>query len=900
MLKVRIGWKDIGITRKFSMVFSLFLTLLITIAATGYISFRFIHDAEEGIARSRKIEQLVLAMDRNLEKARRLHGDFFLHYQTIGLAKAHELYAQKSVRQIARAIEHSTNLKKMLSQSEVSKVLKENKVDVTLYLSSAKRFADTSIESVELITRRAAPEWGLETRITTISESLRSELKSLPNLISNYEKALSSYKDYLLSRNRFLMQSSFNTLDLLKDRILKQSPLAHAQAQESRAVSLLGEFQEIAGQLLDVDLAIKGKFHDFSLQAQAVVNIPTALLKETRSEIQGDEDHIRQIHWLAGSIMLTITCIGLLILLVIARVMNESITHNILRLTGAAQRVMQGDMDVVVPQKSQDELGQLAAMFNKMVARLKNLLDNLEGEVQKRTAELSESEYLYRQLFDQSSSGIAVYEAFDNGNDFVIKDFNRAGENIEKTSKSELIDRKVTEVFPIVEETGLLGVFQQVWQSGDPMVYPFCFYRDGKLEGCRDNRVYKLPSGAIVAVYDDTTAQKRIEEEKKSVEDKLQRAQKMEAIAVLAGGVAHDLNNILSGIIGYPELILYQLPGDSELRSSIEAIKESGERAAAVVADLLTVARGVASTKKVASINTLIMEYMDSPEFKKLKNTHPDIQYREQLSETSMLIHCSTVHVKKCIMNLVTNGSEAIHDTGEVCLSTRLVKLGEKWAVEHEMKPGNYSVLRVADNGIGIPRKDIDHIFEPFYTKKVMGKSGTGLGLAVVWNTLRDHHGSVIVESTDKLTYFDLYFPVAGESVISGPKKTENKAIGGNGEKILVVDDEQVQRDISYQMLSQLGYSVISKKSGEEAIVYLQDYKADLVLLDMIMDPGINGCETYRQIAVMHPGQKAIIISGYSEDEEVCEARRLGAKGFLKKPYSMEQLGEIVRKELVR
>ncbi len=1021
-----LSWKKFGITKKFSLVFFIFLILYVAITSTWYFSLQLIRDAEEDITNSMAIEQLVLVMDRSMEKARRLHGDFFLHYQSIGLSSAHELYAQKSVREIAKAIESSSKLKTMLSQSEVSKTLTKNEVDIILYLSSARRFADTSIEAVELITRRAAPERGLEAKLKIVSESLRTELQDYPVLKSMYEKALSLYKDYQVSRHRFLMQSSFNTLNHIEESIIRNT--SFAEGKKSYVVELLAEFRQLAVQLLDVDRAIKGKFHDFSLQAQVVAHIPSALLGAMRSEVGEAELRIQHIHWLVGCIMLSITFIGLVVLLIIARVMNESITKNILRLTAAARELMRGNMDVSVPRMSQDELGQLANIFNKMVSRLKSLVENLEEEVEIRTSELSaseqrfrnlandlpriavqgcdserrvifwnnacqaiygysedeamgrkledltvpeplrstvverihnwfennipissaemtlqhkdgqdvvvyssnvmfkghngekelyivdidlaelklaqekgrQSEFIYRQLFDQSSSGIAVYDAVDEGDDFVFKDFNRAGEEIEKVTRQAVLGQRVTEVFPVVEETGLLEVFRQVWQTGEPAHHPISFYKDGQLWGCRENRIYKLPSGEIVAVYNDTTAQKRVEEEKKVVENRLQRAQKMEAIAVLAGGVAHDLNNILSGIVGYPELILFQLPEDSELRSSIEAIKESGERAAAVVADLLTVARGVASSKKKASLNTLVLEYLDSPEFRKLKQAHPAVLLSMQLAEESPHIECSTVHVKKCIMNLVMNAAEAINGKGEVALSTRIHTPEEDWARDRDLKPGEYAVLRVSDNGIGIPQKDIEHIFEPFYTKKIMGKSGTGLGLAVVWNTVEDHNGSVVVESNDEVTFFDLYFPATEKTVLAQPEKTEENKLSGRGEKILVVDDEELQRDIAKKMLTQLGYSVICNASGEDAVSYLQEKEVDLVLLDMIMDPGINGRQTYQQIVAMYPGQKAIIVSGFSESEDVRKACQLGARGFLKKPYNMAQLDKVVRDELDR
>jgi len=208
-------------------------------------------------------------------------------------------------------------------------------------------------------------------------------------------------------------------------------------------------------------------------------------------------------------------------------------------------------------------------------------------------------------------------------------------------------------------------------------------------------------------------------------------------------------------------------------------------------------------------------------------------------------------------------------------------------------------VLTVTDTGTGIPQEDIDRIFEPFYTKKVMGRNGTGLGLAVVWNTVEDHDGKIFVASSEKGTRFQLYFPASQEKKSSVPiKEDKPEELTGNNEHLLVVDDEPVLRDIACQMLQTLGYSVDSVSSGELAIKFTQETPVDLIVIDMLMEPGINGRETYEEILKITPGQKAIIVSGFSESDEVKAALQLGAGGFIKKPYSMDQLGRLVKETL--
>ncbi len=378
-------------------------------------------------------------------------------------------------------------------------------------------------------------------------------------------------------------------------------------------------------------------------------------------------------------------------------------------------------------------------------------------------------------------------------------------------------------------------------------------------------------------------------------ERQLHRSQKMEAIGMMAGGVAHDLNNILSGIVSYPELMLLQLPESSELRKPIEAIHDSGKRAAAVVADLLTVARGAASTREAHDINLLIEEYLHSPEYTTLKSMYQDVTCRQQLNAEHPIISCSPMHIKKTVMNLITNATEAIKGAGNILISTRNQQLEQS---EKDLPPGEYLILTVQDNGPGITDKDLEHIFEPFYTKKVMGQSGTGLGLAIVWNTVQDHKGKVFVESNEEGTRFQLYFPTSKESVIDQEEDSLLKEFSGNNAHILVVDDEAQLRDIATEILQTIGYQVDSVSSGEEAIQFVKNCPVDLIILDMLMEPGLTGYKTYKKILKHCPGQKAIIASGFSESNDVKAALKLGASGFIRKPYSIPELARIVQKAL--
>jgi len=387
--------------------------------------------------------------------------------------------------------------------------------------------------------------------------------------------------------------------------------------------------------------------------------------------------------------------------------------------------------------------------------------------------------------------------------------------------------------------------------------------------------------------------------EKKKLEAQLQRAQKMEALGTLAGGVAHDLNNILSGTVSYPELLLLQISEDSPLRKPLLTIQESGKKAAAIVQDLLTLARRGVISPEVVNLNDLISEYLKSPEYGKLKLYHPGVDVETNLEADLFNILGSPVHLTKTIMNLVSNAAEAMTDGGKILISAENRYVDGFISGCGDVERGDYVTLTVSDTGIGISSKDIERIFEPFYTKKKMGRSGTGLGMTVVWGTIRDHKGYIDVQSTEgEGTTFTLYFPATRQQSRKDQPSLSIEKYKGRGESILVVDDVKEQREIASNMLITLGYVAHSVSSGEEAVEYLKDNSADLLILDMIMDPGIDGLETYKRILELQPKQKAIIASGFSETERVKEARRMGAGIYVKKPYSLETFGQTVRAEL--
>jgi signal transduction histidine kinase len=400
----------------------------------------------------------------------------------------------------------------------------------------------------------------------------------------------------------------------------------------------------------------------------------------------------------------------------------------------------------------------------------------------------------------------------------------------------------------------------------------------------------------------DIAARKQMEQERQLLMARLQRAEKMEALGTLAGGVAHDLNNILSGIVSYPDLLLLDMPQDSPLRKPVETMQKSGQKAAAIVQDLLTLARRGVPALELTNLNIIISGYLASPEYERLLAHHPGMRVETDLSKN--LLHCmgSSVHLSKMIMNLVSNAAEAMPSGGSIHISTHNLRVDPTNAKAYGgLGEGEYAVFRIVDSGLGISPDDMGRIFDPFYTKKEMGRSGTGLGMTVVWGTVQDHQGDIDVKSAaGNGTEIEVRIPATRRKSPEPDGGHSDEQISGNNETVLVVDDVELQGDIAAGMLERLGYKAFYVNSGEAAVAWLEKRPADLVILDMIMAPNIDGLETYKRIIKIHPGQKAIVVSGFSESDAVKEAQNLGAGQYLKKPYTVETLGTAVKEELLR
>jgi len=531
---------------------------------------------------------------------------------------------------------------------------------------------------------------------------------------------------------------------------------------------------------------------------------------------------------------------------------------------------------------------QVKSKTKELLIKNEELIEEIKNRRQVEEA-LRESEEKYRNLFNNAQVGLYRTRISDGkfveANDALARMFGYEDRadilEAEYVTANNYVDPGTREnLLAILREHGEFRNFEARLYRKDRSVAWFRYF----------GRIYP-EKGYIEGVAADITEEKRLGE-------KLLQAKKMEAIGTLAGGVAHDLNNILSGIVTYPGLILLDLPEDSPLRKPILTIQDSGHKAAVIVQDMLTLARRGVAITEVVNLNDIINNHLESPEHEKLKLFHLGIGFEIKLDPDLLNTLGSPVHLSKTITNLLSNAAEATPHAGTITVSTSNQYLDRPVRGYEDVQEGDYAVLSVVDSGVGMSEEDLARIFEPFYTKKVMGRSGTGLGMAVVWGTIKDHNGYIDIESTSgKGTRFDLYFPVTRREPAEKRVAVSIEEFMGS-ERILVVDDIKEQGEIASEVLTKLGYSVTTASSGEEAVEYMKENSADLLILDMIMDPGIDGLDTYKKIIQIHPGQKAIIASGFSETDRIREAQRLGAGKYIKKPYTLEKIGIAVRDAL--
>jgi nitrogen-specific signal transduction histidine kinase len=386
---------------------------------------------------------------------------------------------------------------------------------------------------------------------------------------------------------------------------------------------------------------------------------------------------------------------------------------------------------------------------------------------------------------------------------------------------------------------------------------------------------------------------------RKTLEDQLRQAQKIEAIGKLAGGVAHDFNNILTAIIGHADLMLKE-PGRGSERtlSGVQAIKKAAERAAGLTQQLLAFSRKQVLQPVVLDLNAMISESMKM--LRPVITEH--IQLALVLDSALGSMKADPGQIEQVIVNLVVNARDAMPQGGKLTIETARVNLDDEYARQHpSVRPGHYVMLAVSDTGSGMNADAQAHIFEPFFTTKGRGK-GTGLGLSTVYGIVKQSGGSIWVSSEGgEGTTFKIYFPCVDEAAKEVATRPQFAESPGGSETILVVEDEEMVRRLVCQILESKGYRVLEAANGEEGLLVCkrQPFPIQIMVTDVVM-PEMNGRDLANRVAAIRPAMKVLFMSGYSEDAVVRDGVLDPGLNFIQKPFAPEALAWKVREVLGR
>ena len=524
--------------------------------------------------------------------------------------------------------------------------------------------------------------------------------------------------------------------------------------------------------------------------------------------------------------------------------------------------------------------------LEKANAQLKLTLEQLEIQFDERqkTAEMLRK---YERIVSTTNDLMALI-----GTDFTFQAVNPAYCGAHAAEAADLVGKAVSEVYGEAFFNTALKPFMARCLAGEKVdTYAWVnFAGSGRRFLHISYYPYFRDDGKVVGIVENT----RDSTSRKKLEEQLQQAQKMEAIGTLAGGIAHDFNNILGAIMGYTEMLAWDIPDSADLQKKVQQILKASDRAKELVHQILSFSRQHDQERKPVQMHLIIKEAL-----KILKASLPStIEIRQQVSTKRSTVLANPTQIHQVLMNLCTNAHHAMRETGGV-LTVKLYTedVSADKALQYDLAEGPYLALAVKDTGHGMSVTTKERIFDPYFTTKKKGE-GTGLGLSVIHGIMKAHDGAVSVESeVGRGSVFTTFFPIAEDKEDKDPQPAEPLPTGR--ERILFVDDEPVLIEIGGQMLQHLGYAVECVSDSTEALRIFQaspdDF--DLVITDMTM-PNMTGDILAREILKINPGLPIIMATGFSELMTEEKAKRAGITDFLMKPLVVRELARVIRRVL--
>jgi signal transduction histidine kinase/pSer/pThr/pTyr-binding forkhead associated (FHA) protein len=536
-----------------------------------------------------------------------------------------------------------------------------------------------------------------------------------------------------------------------------------------------------------------------------------------------------------------------------------------------------------------DDLQLLTRLSNTAAIAIENarLYSDLEKLVKRRTKQLEnaqdrliDSESRFRAVFEHMSNGVAIFEAIDEDEDFILKDLNKAAEKIDNVKREDVIGKSVLTVYPGFKDSGLFDICKRVWKTGRPEDHAPMLYKDDKITSWRTIYGYRLPSGEIVLIYEDVTAQKEMTENQVRLQQQLFHAQKMQSLGRLAGGVAHNFRNILQAILGNTQFLQMAYRGDEQLGKITMLINESVKKGSDFIDSLLTFSRPVIE-KEMLPID--LKDVIDEI-YNIIRNTFDKKIKILKKVEEPLPVKGDFLNLNQVFMNLCNNARDSMANGGELTIEAK--KLNKK------------VMVTISDTGCGMDEEVLKNAFDPFYTTKEVGE-GTGLGLSIAHRIVDEHNGDISISSQPgKGSVFKVSFPKAEEFDQIG-SESPLKINLGEGEKILIVDDELAVLEALENMLKAIGYEVDVVSNGIHAIEHYRSFKPDLILMDWKM-PDMDGVACAKKILEIDPAARIVMISGYKETEidKIDNDLKNALKGFVLKPFDIKALSKIIFKVL--